>query len=65
MSRRKKKPASQEPVFLCPRDVRTKRTNRTGKKKPAMFGGLNPYQRRHGGDKVKYSELLGATQHVK
>ncbi|CAM2194737.1 protein of unknown function [Paraburkholderia kururiensis] len=34
-----------------------------GKKKPALFGGLNPYQRRHGGDSSNYSKTLGATQH--
>jgi hypothetical protein len=26
------------------------------KKKPAYVGGLNPYQRRHGGDKTYYSK---------
>jgi hypothetical protein len=34
-----------------------------GKKKPAYVGGLNPYQRRHGGDKTNYSKWLGAAQH--
>jgi hypothetical protein len=33
------------------------------KKKPAYVGGLNPYQRRHGGDKANTSKTFGATQH--
>jgi hypothetical protein len=32
-------------------------------KKPAYLGGLNPYQRRHGGDKTYYSKAFGAAQH--
>jgi hypothetical protein len=27
------------------------------------LGGLNPYQRRHGGDKANHSKAFGATQH--
>jgi hypothetical protein len=34
-----------------------------GKKKPTNEGGLNPYQRRHGGDRSKCSKTFGAMQH--
>ncbi|CAG9191425.1 hypothetical protein BCAR13_1040035 [Paraburkholderia caribensis] len=34
-----------------------------GEKKARHGGGLNPYQRRHGGDKTNYSKSLGALQH--
>ncbi|EJO60779.1 hypothetical protein BURMUCF1_3553 [Burkholderia multivorans ATCC BAA-247] len=34
-------------------------------KKPALRGGLNPYQRRHGGDRCNYSESICAAQHFR
>jgi hypothetical protein len=41
------------------------RSEASRQKKARRVGGLNPYQRRHGGDKSKYNEKTGATQHVK
>jgi hypothetical protein len=46
-----------EPVFFmsCRNEgAKSGPTKRTDEKKPAKFGGLNPYQRRHGGDRKKY-----------
>jgi len=45
-------------------DIREKAGGKVeGKKKPTNEGGLNPYQRRHGGDRSKYSKAFGAMQH--
>ncbi|AFQ46680.1 hypothetical protein GEM_0221 [Burkholderia cepacia GG4] len=42
----------------CPRQNR-------GQKKARLRGGLNPYQRRHGGDRCNYSESVSALQHFR